>query len=264
VSLRLATVNLFSGRSLADGRVDTALVARSVAALDADVLALQEVDRCQPRSGDVDQAAVLAAAAGAVDHRFAPLVRGTPGVPRWSAADPAGPAPAGPSYGIALVSRRPVASWHVLALRPPPGRWPVPVPTRPSRLGWLPEEPRAALAAVLPAERLVVACTHLSFVPGVNARQLQRVRRWLAELAREAGAAAVLLGDLNLPGRWPARITGWTPLASGPTFPAPAPRVQLDHALALGLPPGRPGAARVVELGFSDHRAVVVDVAPPR
>ena len=73
----------------------------------------------------------------------------------------------------------------------------------------------------------------------------------------------MLLGDLNLPGRLPARLTGWTPLVDAATFPAPSPRVQLDHALARGLPPGTRADARVIELDVSDHRAVLVDLHLP-
>jgi len=268
-SLRLATLNLFSGRALTDGRCDPDRIAAAVAGLDADVLALQEVDRDQPRSGGVDQAALVARAAGAVTHRFVPLVAGTPGRPGWTPADPhADPDPgsaalSGPAYGIALVSRRPVRSWHVLPLHPPRGRWPIPVPSRPPQLLWIADEPRAVVAAVLAEPRVVVAGTHLSFVPGANVRQLRRARAWLTALAADAGAPLVLLGDLNLPGRLPARITGWTPLVTGPTFPAPRPRVQVDHVLARGLRPAALRAARVVELPFSDHRAVVVDLDLP-
>jgi len=264
VTVRLASVNLFSGRSLRDGSIDHDRVTAAVAALDADVLALQEVDHGQPRSAGADQAGLVAAATGSVVHRFVPLVAGTPGEPGWRPADAAAPPPDGPSYGIALVSRRPVTSWHVLTLDPPRGRWPIPIPGRPPRLLWISDEPRAVVAAVLAKPRLVVACTHLSFVPGVNVRQLLRARRWLEALAQRDGLPVVLLGDLNLPGRLPARITGWTPLVTGPTYPATTPRAQVDHVLAHGLssaaraPAARAG--RVVELPFSDHRAVLTDL----
>jgi len=274
--VRLASVNLFSGRSLSDGLIDHDRVAAAVAGLEADVVALQEVDRAQPRSGHADQAGLVAAATGAVAHRFVPLVAGTPGEPGWTRADPhldpdagsdADPddASRGPTYGIALASRRPVTAWHVLPLDPPRGRWPIPVPSAPGRvplrLLWIRDEPRGAVAAVLEDPPLVVACTHLSFVPGVNARQLRRVRTWLAGLAAGLGRPAVLLGDLNLPGGLPARLTGWTPLVTAPTYPSPAPRLQVDHVLATGLPPGATWHADVVRLAFSDHRAVVVDLA---
>lgn len=259
MSLRLASFNLFSGRSLLDGLVDQVRVVEAVQALDADLLALQEVDRYQDRSGGQDQTALVADAMAAQAHRFVPLVTGTPGVPGWSHAPrgaPHDPPPDGPSYGVALISRRPVLAWHVLHLDPPAGRWPIPIPSQPPRLMWLADEPRAAVAAVLDHPRMTVACTHLSFVPGVNVRQLRRVRGWLAGLP----GPQVLLGDLNLPGRLPARLTGWTPLVTAGTFPSPAPRVQFDHVLAAGLGPDVSAVGQSLQLPISDHRAVLADL----
>jgi endonuclease/exonuclease/phosphatase family metal-dependent hydrolase len=270
-AVRLASFNLLSGRSPAEGIAEPERLASAVAALDADVVALQEVDRHQDRSGAVDQAALAADALGAVDHRFVGLVHGTPGEAGWLAAPrpPGGrrggrsaapdPPPDGPTYGVALLLRMPVESWHVLHLDPPRGRYPVPIPAPRLRLLWIPDEPRAVVAAVLRSPRMTVACTHLSFVPGVNVFQLRRARRWLAELP----GPRVLLGDLNLPGGLPARLTGWTPLVSGPTFPAPAPRVQLDHLLADGLPAGWHARGEVLELPVSDHRAVLAELTLP-
>jgi endonuclease/exonuclease/phosphatase family metal-dependent hydrolase len=262
VSLRLATFNLCSGRSVYDGRIVPERLAEAVRALGADVLAVQEVDHAQERSAGLDQAAVVAEAAGATTYRFVPLVAGTPGLPGWTPADRDAWTPGRPHYGIALVSRRPVVAWHELHLAPPRGRWPIVVPSRPPQLLWICDEPRAVLAAELADPPMVVASTHLSFVPGVNVRQLWTARRWLTGLAGP-DRPVLLLGDLNLPGRLPARITGWTPLVTGPTFPAPNPKVQLDHVLAA---PGRGGAplraaGQVRQgLGVGDHRAAVVDV----
>jgi endonuclease/exonuclease/phosphatase family metal-dependent hydrolase len=258
--LRLATFNAASGRSLSDGRVSLEALRESVRRLDADVLALQEVDRLQPRSALADQAAEAAQAMGASSHRYVDLVHGTPGEPGWvtgRAASPDGTEPHdGPSYGVALLSRRPVRAWHVLHLTPPRGRFPLLLPARPPRLIWLPDEPRAVIAAVLEHPAMTVACTHLSFVPGVNVVQLRRVRAWLAVLP----GPHLLLGDLNLPGRLPSRITGWTPLVSRRTFPALAPRIQLDHVLVS------PGAdvswsrSADLHLPVSDHRALLSEV----
>jgi len=237
--VRVASFNLLSGRSLHDGVADPARLLAAVAALDADVLALQEVDRAQARSAGVDQARLVAEAVGAPWYRFAETLHGTPGDGAWRAADGAlgGPPAEGPSYGVALISRLPVRSWHVLRLSPARGRFPLPVPV-PGRLVphvlMLPDEPRAAVAAVLERPRLTVASTHLSYLPLVNARQLRRVHRWLTALP----GPHLLLGDLNVPARTANRITGWTPLFSAPTFPAPSPRRQLDHVLGHGVPAG--------------------------
>jgi endonuclease/exonuclease/phosphatase family metal-dependent hydrolase len=105
------------------------------------------------------------------------------------------------------------------------------------------------------------ACTHLSFVPGWNVLQLRRLRRDLASLPEPL----VLMGDLNMSGRRPARLTGYRALAEAPTFPAGAPTRQLDHILLRGaLPsPGGAGAVRAVEspqLPLSDHRPLLADL----
>jgi endonuclease/exonuclease/phosphatase family metal-dependent hydrolase len=253
--VRLATFNLLSGRSLQDGRADAEALAAAVRTLDPDVLALQEVDRHQPRSGGVDQAQIAASAMDAAEHRFVPLVRGTPGTKGWGPVPPE-PSDGQPTYGIALVSRRPVESWHVLRLGRARGRYPILLPTTPPRVVWIPDEPRAAVVAVLAEPRMTIAATHLSFVPGVNVVQLRRLRAALRGLP----APRVLLGDLNLPGGLPARVLGWRPLAVGPTFPAPAPRLQIDHALGDAVPAGAEHSPLVTQLPLSDHRALSVEV----
>jgi endonuclease/exonuclease/phosphatase family metal-dependent hydrolase len=250
--LRLGSFNLLSGRSLVDGSIERARLVEAIGLLDVELLAVQEVDRFQARSGGIDQAAVAASALGAVASRFVATVNGTPGETGWVPSDPS-------QYGVALISRLPVAEWHVLQLEPARGRFPIPIPSRPPRLLWVNDEPRVAIAAVLESPRITVACTHLSFVPLVNVRQLRAVRRWLAGLP----GPQVLLGDLNLPGSLARRITGWTPLISAPTFPSPAPRLQLDHVLASGLPVGTRVESRVHHLPISDHRAVQADLYLP-
>lgn len=260
-TLRLGTFNLLSGRSLTDGQIDPDRLSAAARELDVDVLAVQEVDRHQPRSGGLDQAERIARTLGAVDHRFVAALDGTPGVPGWTpSADRAvTPEDLFAQFGVALISRLPVAEWHVLRLRPARGRFPLPIPSRPPQLLWLNDEPRVVVAAVLEEPRITIACTHLSFVPLSTIRQLRTAHRWLAGLP----GPQVLLGDLNLPGPVARRITGWTPLVSSPTFPAPAPRIQLDHVLAAGLPPGFRATGRVRQLPISDHRAVLVDLQLP-
>lgn len=248
---------MLHGRSLADGLVSTPRLVEACASLDADVLALQEIDRNQPRSGCVDQTAAVAAGTGAVAWRFEPALIGEPGA-TWRAAtdddDTGDGADAG--YGVGLVSRLPVRAWHVFRLRAAKVRSPVAVPGGRGRFLLLPDEPRVVLAAEVEAPwgRVVVATTHLSFVPGWNVAQLRRAARVLAGL----GLPCVLLGDLNLPGGLPARVTGWRPLARARTFPGAEPSLQIDHALGHGLLPLVAGVG-APELALSDHRALVVD-----
>ncbi len=226
------------------------------ASLDADVLALQEIDRNQHRSGGVDQTAAVADGMGAAAWRFEPALVGEPGATWRAAADEDDPSSTEPGYGVGLVSRLPVTSWYVVRLRAAKVRAPVAVPGGRGRFIMLPDEPRVALAAELDTAHgpLVVATTHLSFVPGWNLAQLRRVTRHLAAL----GPPCVLLGDLNVPGRLPARTTGWRALATLRTFPGSKPSMQLDHALGHGLLPVV-GAASAPELPLSDHRALVLD-----
>ncbi len=255
--MRLASFNVLHGRSLADGQVSTARLVAACASLDADVLALQEIDRNQARSGGVDQTAAIAEAMGAAAWRFEPALIGEPGATWRAAEDGDDPASAEAGYGVGLVSRLPVRAWHVVRLRAAKVRAPVAVPGGRGRFILLPDEPRVALAAEVetPAGVVVVATTHLSFVPGWNLVQLRRVTRRLAEL----GLPCVLLGDLNTPGGLPARSTGWRAMAKVKTFPGSKPSMQIDHALGHGLLPVVTSAT-AQELPLSDHRALVIDV----
>jgi endonuclease/exonuclease/phosphatase family metal-dependent hydrolase len=249
--VRLATFNILHGRSPTDGRVDLDRFRDAVASLDADILALQEVDRRQERSHRADLAAIAADAMGAEEHRFVPALRGAPEA--WDPADPADPA----EYGVALLSRRRVSSWH--AVRLPRLRSPALIWSREqARPTWVREEPRVAVVAVVdgPSGPLTVANTHLSFVPWWNGHQLQALVRSLRE---HSPGPRLLLGDLNMGPRRARRVTGMTSLLSSRTFPAHAPREQLDHVLADGPLVAHSGEARWLPL--SDHRALVVDIA---
>lgn len=253
--MRLATFNLLHGTSLSDGRVDAARLRAAAALLGADVVGLQEVDRGQARSAGLDLTAEVAAAMGAAHFRFAPALVGVPGA-TWRAATDDDHA--GEHYGVGLVSRWPVSGWRVVRLPAAPVRSPVLLPGS-RRVIWLQDEPRVALAAVVqaPGGPLTVATTHLSFVPVWNGVQLRRLVAALADLP----APRVLLGDLNMPGGFPRWLSGWTPLARTPTYPAWEPRIQLDHVLASGdLPPVT--SVETPVLPVSDHRALLVQLGP--
>jgi endonuclease/exonuclease/phosphatase family metal-dependent hydrolase len=259
--VRLATFNLLHGRSPQDGLVDGDRLTAAVTALNADVLALQEVDRDQSRSGHLDLTAIAARALDAPEHRFAAAVVGTPGE-RFRPLTHDDDGHGEPCYGVGLVSRYPVRAWRVTRLTPAPVRSPVWTPGPGGGLVLLRDEPRVVLAAVLdtPHGPVTAAATHLSFVPGWNLRQLRQVIRALRTLP----APRILLGDLNMP-PGPARVvSGWRVLGRLPTFPADAPRVQLDHILAdprdsPSLPAVRAVSAPAATI--SDHRPLVVDLA---
>ena len=315
--IRLATYNLLHGMTVlggvaepvrdAAGKVvgpplvaDDIALRHAVAALDADVIGLQEVDVDQPRSGHAHQVRSVAEALGAAHWRFAPSVAGTPGEDGWHPAgdthehasnsqprtaaartgadastdasgDTDGGSDAapyqremhavGPLYGVGLASRLPVREWRTTRFDPAPWSLPLLIPAEPRpRFVRVPDEPRAAIAAVVEGPRgpFTVATAHLSFVPGYNVRQLRQLRRWLAGMPRPL----VLLGDFNLPGSLPARITGWTPLLRQATYPSMRPRAQLDHVLADGFTAHQLATAvpEVHLLPVSDHGALTVDL----
>jgi endonuclease/exonuclease/phosphatase family metal-dependent hydrolase len=253
-ALTLATWNLLHGRSLQHGQVRADDLTAGAKMLDADVVALQEVDRGQERSHRIDLTAVVAEATGAVWWRFLPTLRGVPGG-SW---DPMGPEehgdPGRPEYGIGLVSRLPVLEWDVLRFAAAPYALPLLVPGQ--GLVKVPDEPRAALVAVLagPSGPLTVAATHLSFVPGFNIRQLRQLTRLLADKP----APRVVLGDLNMPSALPRLATGWTQLARTATYPSWKPRVQFDHVLAQGIGPQQVLRVDSVRAPVSDHNALAV------
>ncbi|MQS15480.1 hypothetical protein F7Q99_25220 [Streptomyces kaniharaensis] len=293
--MRLATFNVLHGRPVrADGRPSrmTDLPAPelplcdAVAALDADVVALQEVDRLQERSGRVDQARAAARAVAAADWRYASALHGhailgrgwildpsEPGL-RVYGPDDARPDGGSPSHGVALLSRLPVRGWRAVRLGPGPFAVPLRIPGK-RGLVVTRDRPRAALAAVLEGRRgpFTAVAAHLSTVPGWNVRQLLLLRRWIADLPRPH----VLLGDLNLIGAIPrvalsaaelltplsdsgARQGSWRDTARLRTYPSHRPAVQFDHVLAIGVTPDGTGAARAPRSPISDHRPLVVDL----
>src|SRR5215218_5499865 len=251
MQIRMATFNILHGRSVHDGMVHMDRLVDSIKELDADVVALQEVDCDQPRSGKADLTAVAAEAMGAVSHRFVAAISGTPGA-TWMAAT-GDEQPGTAAYGIALLSRFPANAWQVLRLPRIPVRFPMYLPG-PRKVMIVREEPRAAMEACLdtPLGPLTVANTHLSFVPGWNRVQLQHFSRDL----RGYPGPRVLMGDLNMAPPTPSRWSRLRPLGDALTFPADEPCHQLDHVLTDDRTL-RADACAALRLPISDHRAFV-------
>jgi endonuclease/exonuclease/phosphatase family metal-dependent hydrolase len=252
--MRLVTFNILNGRAPGSDRVEPGALAAAVRELAPDVLALQEVDRNQERSAHADLTAVAAEAMGADEHRFVAALAGSPGA-TWTAAT-GDEQPDSAAYGVALLSRRPVAAWEVVRLPAVP----VPAPWRfhDRRLPtWVRDEPRVAVAAQVevPGGCLTVATTHLSFLRYWNGRQLRQLMTSLRDLPRPL----VLTGDLNMGPERAVGITGLRSAAAHATFPVHEPREQIDHVLVDGDLAVVASQAR--RLAISDHLALVVDVA---
>lgn len=253
--MRVATFNILHGRSPEDDRVDIDRYAKAIQLLDADVLALQEVDRNLPRSENADLTAVAAEAMGAPEHRFVAALSGNPGA-TWIAAT-GEEQPDSAAYGIAVLSRYPVRAWEVIRLAPFPTQFPMRF--KGSRLPvMVRDEPRVAVAAVVdsPYGQLTVVNTHLSFLEWWNRRQLRALMRSIPDRA----GPTLLVGDLNMGPAKADKITDMQPLATAPTFPAHQPREQLDHILAAGGVP-EPVHSQAHALDLSDHQALSVDFA---
>ncbi len=244
--------------------------------LAVDLVGLQEVDKNQPRSGSHSQVEAIATAMGARDWAYARTVIGTPGE-QWRALAKDEPriesnhSPAfdsSPSYGIGLISKIPVRSWHHLELGKSRIGLPLAFPSEKGvRLIYVKDEPRIAIAAEL-ANGFTVAVTHLSFVPLVNIYQLWKVQRWLSKLPGKK----ILIGDLNLPFNIPTRVSKWKSLNTKLTYPAWGAKIQFDYllsdsisnsqirALELGAPQSKSGE----KLNLSDHLPISVEITEPQ
>ncbi|MDO4900862.1 endonuclease/exonuclease/phosphatase family protein [Actinomyces sp.] len=249
-------------RSPALARTVLAELAGQIAELEPDVVALQEVDLGQCRSGRLDQAGVLAQLLGWHHHRFAAAWAGpAAGLRRRPlrsalarpADDVLGPGRAllgrGPAgFGNALLSRHPISTWRIMRL----GRGPASLVRRghnrvdPRSYRVFTATARNLLAAqlrpgkdVLPGvDVLQLGVTHLATRGDVAARQLAAAWAALAALP----GAHLLTGDFNLPTEKVATLGVGRLLGDGPTFPAARPVRRIDHFLTDPWPVDAAGA----------------------
>lgn len=230
--LRVVTYNILAG-NYGVGEVIVAL--RS---LDADVVALQEVDRDTRRSGRVDQPSVIAEALG-MEVAFAHHRRYDGG-----------------QIGVALLSRYALANVRRIAL---PG----------GGLAALDAEVRLASDVV----RVLVVHLHPTDPRDSVAKQAKmdaarlREARAVLDLAGRSTGPTIVLGDFNARASGPeyaafARVLSDACPGGDATWPATFPIIRIDYVWtstglrSLGCPRFAPSA--------SDHRPVVVDLALAR
>jgi endonuclease/exonuclease/phosphatase family metal-dependent hydrolase len=241
--IRCLTYNIRHARGL-DGRIAPERIAAVVAACEADIVALQEVDCGRVRTGGLDQAAEIARILG-MRHHFHPALE-----------------LAGERYGDAILTRLPS---RLVKAGPLPGH-----PRRPYL------EARGALWVEVEAgvQRLQVINTHLGLSGRERIVQAEALLGpdWLGSPA--CRAPLVLLGDLNATPlsrayrRLAARLTDARHLAADPagagraTFPTRWPALRLDHVF-VGAGVGvarlrviRGGLARIA----SDHLPLLAEI----
>ncbi len=229
-TVRITLANVHYGYDIA-GRQRGLEVGDLLADLDADIIALNEVDRGWLISGAQDLLTTYAVATG-MQSVFAP------------ASDEV--------WGNALLTRLPVL--EVQRNRLPRGRDPL---------------VRSALTVIveLPdGSPLAVLVTHLSHVDRQGDTRLPQAQAVAAIVARlqERGIPTLVAGDLNARPDDPELgvledlgLARALP-ASRATFPDVAARIQIDHVL---VPPSFVvEQARTLTTGFSDHRFVNVVV----
>jgi endonuclease/exonuclease/phosphatase family metal-dependent hydrolase len=225
--MRFLSYNIRHGLGL-DDVLDLERTARVVMQAQADLVALQEVDRQTGRSGGVDQFARLCELTG---------YRGT-----FLQTIPFD----GGQYGIAVLSRLPFGAVHRRAL---PG-----------------SEPRGIVAvevALSAGGSFLFGCTHLDLDARERLASVEVISTWCAELP---ALPFVLCGDFNsvpddailtrMEDHWTLAGSGVS--AWGATYPADRPEVRIDHMAYRPESAWRVQGIDVMnEPVASDHRPLV-------
>ena len=203
-----------------------------------DFIGIQEVDYLQERSGGINQTKVIAEKLGLKYWAYIPSLIGTPGE-RWHGVkdlekaiitEKSKQVSKERSYGIGIATNVGIKKLYLKSL----GRsWiglPLLIPRENAKgvkFIYVKDEPRIAIIAEL-KNGVTIANTHLSFVPGVNVFQLNH----LSSFMKDIPGNALLIGDLNLPGNSPTKVSGFKSLISHSTYPSWKPSIQFDYILA--------------------------------
>lgn len=248
-------------------------IQRIDAQLNSDIYGFQEVDHFLPRTSSRPQVRGIAETLGARDWAMAPSIIGTPGE-KWRPLRADEPEIITnnsshaelmhESYGIGIVSKVPVISWHRLNLGNSPIGMPLVVPGDETGRGrprfiYVRDEPRVAMAAVL-ENGWVVINTHLSFVPGFNLAQLRKIKKWAEKLGKENNSRVVIMGDLNLPKNLPIVGSDWISLVKQNTYPSWGAKIQFDYILSQDLQESQYQQLSISPVGISDHLPIAVEI----
>ncbi len=254
--MKVISWNLLHGQQIPPGSTGQGWI-EACTQLGADLLGLQEIDENQLRSGNSKQIEEIAAAMETTHWAYARTVIGTPGATWRKPAPDEGVLHAEfsePSYGIGLISKIPVRSWHRIELGHSWVGLPLPVASeKGARFVYVKDEPRVALIAEL-ENGFTVAVTHLSFVPFVNYFQLRKLQRVMKKLP----GRKLIIGDLNLGWNIPGRCTKWKSLVTRNTYPAWKPAIQFDYILAAEELSTTP--LTHPKVGVSDHASIGVEI----
>ena len=273
--MRVISWNLLHGQKIPptnsqDWQAEVVSAAKKVAdELQPNFIALQEVDYFQSRSDLTNQTKLVAQSMQLKYWAYLPTLIGTPGE-KWrsvkdlensiiteSSLDKNPKA----SYGIALATNWPIKKLHVKKLGRSIIGMPLLIPKdngKGVRFIYVKDEPRVALIAEL-ENGYTIATTHLSFVPGVNVFQLNKLSSYLKKLP----GFALLTGDLNLPANLPSKFSGFKSLISQATYPSWKPKIQFDYIMLRKSKLESVSSIKPIKstvTGISDHTPIGVEI----
>jgi endonuclease/exonuclease/phosphatase family metal-dependent hydrolase len=273
--MRVISWNLLHGQKIPptnsqDWQAELVSAAKRVAdELQPNFIALQEVDYFQSRSDLTNQTKLVAQSMQLKYWAYLPTLIGTPGE-KWRSVkdlknsiitessldkDPKA------SYGIALATNWPIKKLYVKKLGRSIVGMPLLIPKdngKGVRFIYVKDEPRVALIAEL-ENGYTIATTHLSFVPGVNVFQLNKLSSYLKKLP----GLALLTGDLNLPANLPSKLSGFKSLISQATYPSWKPKIQFDYIMLRKSELKSISSIKPIKstaTGISDHTPIGVEI----
>ena len=273
--MRVISWNLLHGQKIPptssqDWQAEIVSAAKKVADdLQPNFIALQEVDYFQSRSDLTNQTKLVAQSMQLKYWAYLPTLIGTPGE-KWRSVkdlknsiitessldkDPKA------SYGIALATNWPIKKLYVKKLGRSIVGMPLLIPKdngKGVRFIYVKDEPRVALIAEL-ENGYTIATTHLSFVPGVNVFQLNKLSSYLRKLP----GLALLTGDLNLPANLPSKLSGFKSLISQATYPSWKPKIQFDYIMLRKSEIKSVSSIKPIKstaTGISDHTPIGVEI----